>query len=232
LTPWTFQAIGRIESCYKEKFAIPRQPGLAPSARAVLHMLPPFDQPDAVRGLEAFSHVWLLFAFHATAEQGWRPTVRPPKLGGNRRIGVFATRSTFRPNPIGMSVAKLERIETHAGVQLHLLGADLLDGTPILDIKPYLPYADAIAGASNGYADTGEQPCPVRFTEGTESALQSFEIARPGLRALIEEVLAQDPRPGYADEQGREYGMTLYDVNVRWQVVAGQALVLSLSLVR
>src|SRR5262245_16593950 len=117
---WPMQPIGVIESCFKEKFAIPRQPGLVPSAEATLKLLPPFDVADSVRGLEAFSHVWIVFAFHETAAQGWRPTVRPPKLGGNQRVGVFATRSTFRPNPIGLSVAKLGGIELDGGVRVHL----------------------------------------------------------------------------------------------------------------
>ncbi|WP_374354092.1 tRNA (N6-threonylcarbamoyladenosine(37)-N6)-methyltransferase TrmO [Chitinimonas sp.] len=228
MSNWPMQPIGMIESCFKEKFAIPRQPGLCPSAEATLHLLPPFDQADTVRGLEAFSHVWLLFAFHETAAQGWRPTVRPPKLGGNQRVGVFATRSTFRPNPIGMSVARLAGIETDQGVRLRLAGADLLDGTPVLDIKPYLAYADAIAHASNGYADAGNAPLAVSFAAEVEPALARLTQRLPHLRQLISEVLAQDPRPGYADDPDREYGMALYDLNIRWRCQAGMAVVCSI----
>jgi len=229
MSAWSMTPIGLIESCFKEKFAIPRQPGLVPAAEATLHLLPPYDQPDAVRGLEQFSHVWIVFAFHGTAEQGWRPTVRPPKLGGNARVGVFATRSTFRPNPIGLSVARLVAIDTTEGVQLKLAGADLLDGTPVLDIKPYLAYADALPDAGNGYADDGSAPMPVQFAPDAEAALVSWASRHPALRALITQVLAQDPRPGYADDPAREYGMTLYDVNVQWRCVDGVAEVIRLT---
>lgn len=217
MTAWTMQPIGTIESCFKEKFAIPRQPGLVPSAEATLTLLPPFDQPDAVRGLEGFSHVWIVFVFHETAAQGWRPTVRPPKLGGNQRMGVFATRSTFRPNPIGLSVARLAGIDLENGVRIQLAGADLLDGTPVLDLKPYLGYADALPQAGNGYADDGSEPLEVVFAPAAEAALARHASRLPALGKLIAEVLAQDPRPGYADDPAREYGMALYDLNVRWR---------------
>ncbi|MBV8660291.1 MAG: tRNA (N6-threonylcarbamoyladenosine(37)-N6)-methyltransferase TrmO [Burkholderiales bacterium] len=229
MNPWPMTPIGVIESCFKEKFAIPRQPGLVPSAEATLQLLPPYDQADAVRGLEQFSHVWVVFLFHGTAEQGWRPTVRPPKLGGNARVGVFATRSTFRPNPIGLSVARLINIDTSTGVRLTLAGADLLDGTPVLDIKPYLAYADALPDAGNGYADDGSAPMRVCFTTEAETALASLLHRYPSLRALICEVLAQDPRPGYADDPDREYGMTLYDVNVQWRCIGDVAEVTRLT---
>lgn len=217
MSGWTLQPIGLIESCFKEKFAIPRQPGLVPSAEATLRLLPPYDNVETVRGLEAFSHVWLVFVFHETAAQGWRPTVRPPKLGGNRRVGVFATRSSFRPNPIGLSVARLAGIDTSDGVRIRLDGADLLDGTPVLDLKPYLGYADAIAGAGNGYADDGSAPLAVAFSAEAEAVLVRQAGRLPRLRTLIAEVLAQDPRPGYADDPTREYGMRLYDLDVKWR---------------
>ncbi|MFC4161075.1 tRNA (N6-threonylcarbamoyladenosine(37)-N6)-methyltransferase TrmO [Chitinimonas lacunae] len=217
MNQWTLQAVAQVESCFKEKFAIPRQPGLTPSAEAVVRLLPPFDHPDTVRGLEAFSHLWLVFVFHGTADQGWRPTVRPPKLGGNARTGVFASRSTFRPNPVGLSVVKLLGIDTDHGVSLRVGGADLLDGTPVLDIKPYLAYADAVVGANSGYADTGADPLPVAFTLEADAMLQELAPSHPHLRELIREVLAQDPRPGYADDPARDYGMRLYDLNIRWR---------------
>jgi tRNA-Thr(GGU) m(6)t(6)A37 methyltransferase TsaA len=229
MNSWTMQPIGTLASCYKEKFAIPRQPALVPSSEATLTLLPPYDQPDAVRGLEGFSHVWIVFVFHETAGQGWRPTVRPPKLGGNQRMGVFATRSTFRPNPIGLSVARLASISTEGGVRLHLRGIDLLDGTPVLDIKPYLGYADAVADASNGYADTGSAPLAVCFDVNAEQALSQLQRRLPHLRQLITEVLAQDPRPGYADDPQREYGMALYDLNIRWRCDGVAAIVTAIS---
>ena len=168
---FTFAPIGVIHSCFKEKFGIPRQPGLVPAARAVLELLPPYNRAEAVRGLEGFSHIWVSFVFHACLDAPWKPTVRPPRLGGNRRLGVFATRSTHRPNPIGLSAVELERIETGPGrVLLHLKGADLMDGTPVLDIKPYLPYSDVIPGATGGFA----AEAPARSVRG------EFQPARAG----------------------------------------------------
>lgn len=149
-----FAPIGVIRSCFRQKFGIPRQPRLVPAARATLELLPSYAQPEAVRGLEGFSHLWLLFVFHGIPAGHWQPTVRPPRLGGNQRMGVFATRSSFRPNPIGLSAVALERIEISAGrVVLHLAGVDVLDGTPVLDIKPYVPYADSIPEAVGGFAN-------------------------------------------------------------------------------
>lgn len=143
MSQFQFAPIGVIRSPYKEKFAIPRQPGLICDGGGALELLPPYNQPDAVRGLEGFSHLWVIFVFHQTMDGGWRPTVRPPRLGGNARVGVFATRSTFRPNPIGMSLVELHGIETRNGVRLQLGSLDLVDGTPVLDIKPYLPFAES-----------------------------------------------------------------------------------------
>lgn len=224
-TQFGMQTIGIVESCFKEKFAIPRQSGLMPSATATIRLLPPFDNADTVRGLERFSHIWVLFVFHATMRSQWKTMVRPPKLGGNTRVGVFASRATHRPNSIGMSAATLEGIDTQDGVKIHLLGADLLDGTPVLDIKPYLPYADAIASASNGYADTGASPTPVAFLPEAEISLNQLTADYPTLRSLISEVLGEDPRPGYADDAAREYGMTLYDINIKWRCTGALATV-------
>lgn len=225
MTQWPLQTIGVIESCFKEKFAIPRQPRLVPSAEAILRLVPPYDHPDTVRGLAQFSHIWVSFIFHETAAQGWKPTVRPPKLGGNQRVGVFATRTTFRPNPIGLSVAKLIDVDTRHGVRLTLRGIDFLDGTPVLDIKPYLAYADALPDATNGYADVGQTPLTVVLSEVVEARLVEWRERFPLLRNLILEVLAQDPRPGYADDPEREYGMALYDFNIKWRCDGVRALV-------
>jgi tRNA-Thr(GGU) m(6)t(6)A37 methyltransferase TsaA len=232
--PYRFEPIGIIHSCFKEKFGIPRQPGLAPAARATLELLPPCDREEAIRGLEAFSHLWLIFLFHATADQGWSPTVRPPRLGGNERVGVFATRSTFRPNPIGLSVVELERIEREPGkLLLHLRGADLLDGTPVLDIKPYIPYADSVPGATADRFALSPVAMPVRFTPEAEAACHREEPRLPGLRMLIEQVIAQDPRPAYQEQPERVYGVRLYDLDVRWQVQPdGSALVIAAEAAR
>ena len=209
--------IGRVRSCFGEKFAVPRQPGLCPSAWGELVFEPEFRSKDAVRGLEGFSHVWLIFHFHQTSDRGWSPTVRPPRLGGNQRIGVFASRSTFRPNGMGLSLVRLERIdlEREDGPVLMLGGVDLVDGTPVLDVKPYLPYAEAPEGASGGYAE--EPPERLKF-EG--AALLDGLPERD--RRIIEEALSLDPRPaGARDEPGREHGVVICGVNVRFQVLEG-----------
>ena len=152
MSPFVFEQIGVIRSPYKEKFAVPRQPGLVKSCSGELHLLPPYNQADAVRGLEAFSHLWVLFVFHQTMEGGWRPTVRPPRLGGNARMGVFATRSTFPPNPIGMSLVELRGVRCHKEhVILELGGLALVDGTPVVDVKPYLPFAESLPDARASY---------------------------------------------------------------------------------
>ncbi|MFG0583429.1 tRNA (N6-threonylcarbamoyladenosine(37)-N6)-methyltransferase TrmO [Pseudomonas sp. zjy_9] len=207
--------VGIVHSCFKEKFAIPRQPHLAPAARGVLELLPPFDQGDAVQGLEQVSHVWLLFLFHQALEDRPRLKVRPPRLGGNQSVGVFSTRATHRPNGIGQSVVRLERVEPG---RLHLSGIDLLDGTPVLDIKPYVPYADSVAEAHNGMADA---PPPLILVDWQDAALQqaqqhALRLGEP-LVELIEQCLAQDPRPAYQQPQpDRRYGARFWDLDVHW----------------
>ena len=222
-----FAPIGVIHSCFREKFGIPRQAGLVPAARATLELLPPYSQPAAVRGLEGFSHLWLIFAFHGIPAGRWQATVRPPRLGGNRRLGVFATRSPFRPNPIGLSAVKLERITVRQGrAVLHLVGVDLLDGTPVLDLKPYLPYADRIMEASGGFAS--EAPT-AELTVDFSPAACAFCAAWPegDLQELIRQILRQDPRPAYerANSESQAYGMKLYNLNVRWETRGGAAYV-------
>ena len=222
MSQFHFEQIGVIRSPYKEKFAVPRQPGLVKAVGGELHLLEPYNQPDAVRGLEGFSHVWLLFVFHQTMEGGWRPTVRPPRLGGNARMGVFATRSTFRPNPIGMSLVELKEIRCEKNqVILQLGGLDLVDGTPVVDIKPYLPFAEALPQARTGYAqDAPAADMPVFFTDEVQAQLVKLEKRYPSLGQFICEVLAQDPRPAYRKEEdpGKSYAVWLLDFNVRWRV--------------
>ncbi|MQA52647.1 tRNA (N6-threonylcarbamoyladenosine(37)-N6)-methyltransferase TrmO [Pseudomonas piscis] len=212
---YSVSPIGFVRSCFKEKFAIPRQPQLAPAARGVLELVPPFDQGDAVQGLEQVSHVWLLFMFHQALEDKPRLKVRPPRLGGNKSMGVFATRATHRPNGIGQSVVKLDRVEAN---RLWISGIDLLDGTPILDIKPYVPYADSIAGARNEIASTAPVLIPVQWQpQALEQAqLHALRLQEP-LLELIEQCLAQDPRPAYqVPSPEREYGAQFWDLDVRW----------------
>ena len=207
--------VGYLRSCFQEKFAIPRQPQLAPAARGVLELLPPFNSGEAVDGLEQVSHVWLLFLFHQALEDKPRLKVRPPRLGGNQSIGVFASRSTHRPNGIGQSVVKLDKVE--AG-RLWLSGIDLLDGTPILDIKPYVPYADCLINAHNAIAATAPTTIPVDWQPGAlQQARQHAERLNQPVLELIEQCLAQDPRPAYqVPDSNRRYGCRLWDMDVRW----------------
>jgi len=222
---YSFPVIGMVHSCFKEKFGIPRQPGLATAATATLEVVAPYNNPDAFQGLELTSHIWLQFVFHQNNTEQWRPKVRPPRLGGNKSIGVFATRSPVRPSPIGLSVVKLERLELGPSlVRLHLSGIDLLDGTPVLDIKPYVPYVDALSEATNQFAEREPVLLPVIFSD----KLQLELAPRRDLLLLIEQVLQQDPRPKYhaLDEQ-RRYGMRIEDVEVRWyyQLLEGELCV-------
>ncbi|ASP47110.1 tRNA (N6-threonylcarbamoyladenosine(37)-N6)-methyltransferase TrmO [Cognaticolwellia beringensis] len=220
--------IGTIDSPYKEKFAIPRQPGIVTAAQGQLRLTGSANNAELVRGLAQFSHIWLLFVFHGTQAQGWKPMVRPPRLGGNKKLGVFATRSTFRPNPIGMSVVKLGKIEQQPSqVILHISELDLLDGTPILDIKPYVPYADIIENAHGGYAQ--EQPnnnIKVIFSNAALVTLDNNSEHYPTLQSLIEQVLSQDPRPAYKQNKADDkiYGMTLYKFNINWQMTDSSTL--------
>ncbi|HEY3699592.1 MAG TPA: tRNA (N6-threonylcarbamoyladenosine(37)-N6)-methyltransferase TrmO [Spongiibacteraceae bacterium] len=214
INSFNFSKIGIVHSPLREKFGIPRQPGLA-AVDAVIELLPPFASADAVNGLEQFSHIWLTFVFHAVAEREWKTLVRPPRLGGNAKIGVFASRSTHRPNPIGLSVVELRKVEMNNGVCLHIRGADLLDGTPILDIKPYIPYADAIQNARAGYA---QEPPPRLQVCWSDEALIAVQQKANDLKKIIEEVLSLDPRPAYQDEPGRIYGVHIADCNVRFRI--------------
>jgi len=212
---YSVSPIGFVRSCFKEKFAIPRQPQLAPAARGVLELVAPFDQGDAVQGLEQVTHVWLLFLFHQALEDKPRLKVRPPRLGGNQSMGVFATRATHRPNGIGQSVVKLEKVE--AG-RLWLSGIDLLDGTPVLDVKPYVPYADVIGDASNSMAAAAPELIPVQWDEAAllQAREHGLRLGEP-LVELIEQCLAQDPRPAYqVPKPERRYGAQFWDLDVRW----------------
>ena len=222
MTAYSFEQIGVIRSPYKEKFAVPRQPGLVADGGGELHFLPPYNVADAVRGLEGFSHLWLLFVFHQTMDGGWRPTVRPPRLGGNARMGVFATRSTFRPNPIGMSLVELKGIRCQKDQVILQLGSlDLVDATPIIDIKPYLPFAEAVPQALAGYAQNAPvADMPVYFTAEVQQQLLQLEKQYPHIERFISQVLAQDPRPAYrkGEDVGKTYAVLLLDFNVRWRV--------------
>ncbi len=178
--------IGIIHSCFKEKFGIPRQPGLVKDAPAILELYPEFAREEAVRELDGFSHIWLLFMFHQNIGKNWSPMVRPPRLGGNRKVGVFASRSPVRPNPVGMSAVELDRIEINKGkVLIHLKGIDILDQTPVIDIKPYIPYSDIINSATGGFANkTPETEILVEFSEKASNIIRNYEKKLPDLKNI------------------------------------------------
>lgn len=207
--------IAYIRSEFPTKFGIPRQSGLVSSLRAMIVFEPMYRNPDALRGIESFSHLWLIWEFSEALRKGWSPTVRPPRLGGNTRIGVFATRSPFRPNPIGLSCVRLEQVcpDSKHGTVLLVSGADLMDGTPIYDIKPYIPYADAHPEAVGGFAQ--EAPVPTLQVDFPPQLLE--RIPEDRRQALIS-VLALDPRPSYQDDPKRVYGMSFADRNIRFTV--------------
>lgn len=230
---YSMRPIGILRSPFKEKFGIPRQSGLVTAARARLELLPPFDREEALRGLEEFSHLWLLFVFHDGAGARWRPTVRPPRLGGNQRLGVFATRSGFRPNRIGLSVGRLEAIASREGrLGLDLRGLDLLDGTPVLDVKPYLPYADSPPEATGGFAQAApEERLEVVFEPAAMTAVEERGRSIPELRTVITQLLSTDPRPAYYGESrsAQTLGIRLFDFDLKWRVEDGRAVVLELA---
>ncbi|ELI5736973.1 tRNA (N6-threonylcarbamoyladenosine(37)-N6)-methyltransferase TrmO [Vibrio fluvialis] len=216
----TIEPIAVIESPYKEKFAVPRQPRLVPSATARVKLLGESNCPEAVRGIEQFSHLWLLFLFDQNLQAGWKPTVRPPRLGGNERIGVLASRSTFRPNGIGMSAVELRGVSKQGDqIYLDLGSVDLVNGTPIIDIKPYIPYSDSIADAQGGYAEAEPEQAEVTFSAAALETLLRLPDGQVQ-QAVIGEVLAQDPRPAYKKNKPdmKEYAVNLYDLNVKFMV--------------
>lgn len=230
MTESFFTPIARIHSCFKEKFGIPRQPNLVKDAPATLVFEPEFARPEAVRELSGFSHIWILFVFHQSPP-GWQPMVRPPRLGGNQKVGVFASRSPFRPNPIGMSPVRLKAVEqTAQGPVLHLRGADILDQTPVLDIKPYLPWSDIIQDATGGFAPQAPGSGPkVEFSSPALAQCRERGKKIPNLEALVIQILKNDPRPGYfkahenkTDPPGepgdpdRIFGMRLFDFDLKW----------------
>jgi tRNA-Thr(GGU) m(6)t(6)A37 methyltransferase TsaA len=213
--------IATVHSCFGGKFAVPRQPGLCPSAWGKLVFRPEYRSREAVRGIEGFSHLWLIFGFHETVGQGWRPTVRPPRLGGNERVGVFASRSTFRPNGLGLSIVKLEGVDlTAAEAPVLLLGGlDLVDGTPVYDVKPYLPYADCVPDATDGFA---AEEIPRLLVRVEPDAMASFERLPERARQVLKEVLSLDPRPATrAEDAERVFGALLCGCNVRFTVGEG-----------
>ena len=210
--------IAHIRSDFPTKFGIPRQAGLAEHLTATVVFEPEFRDPEALRGIEGFSHLWLIWEFSAARREEWSPTVRPPRLGGNTRLGVFATRSPFRPNPIGLSCVGLAGVEKTAefGTVLRVMGADLMDGTPIYDIKPYIPYADCHPEATEGFTAPGQD-----YLLTVDIPAPLLGRVPPDRRAALREVLAQDPRPAYQRDSQRVYGFGFAGMEVRFAVRDG-----------
>ncbi|MCF0222037.1 MAG: tRNA (N6-threonylcarbamoyladenosine(37)-N6)-methyltransferase TrmO [Fibrobacter sp.] len=221
---YNFKVVAKIKSDFPDKFGIPRQSGILRNLRSSIRFEPKYRMSDALRGLEGFSHLWILWIFSenvrldALGENQWNPTVRPPRLGGNKRLGVFATRSSFRPNPVAMSCVKIEEIRLnvndgdYAGPEIVVSGADLMDGTPIVDIKPYLPYADSIPQALGGFAEKAcEKVLQVDFPEALAAQVGNK------LESLIE-ILEQDPRPAYQQNPERVYGFRFAGFEVKFRV--------------
>ncbi len=217
--------IGIMRTDFKEKFGIPRQSGRAPSLTAEIVFYPPYNQEDAFRGVEGFSHLWILFEFSKAKDTPYSPTVRPPRLGGNTRVGVFASRSPYRPNRIGLSCVKLEEIKkTKEDAILVVSGADLLDGTPVYDIKPYLPFCDCIPQAVGGYADEkADYKLQVIFPKALLDKLPKEK------QTAVCECLADDPRPSYQDEEDRVYGMRFADFEIKFYVKENTLTVVSVE---
>ena len=212
---FSMKVIAHIRSDFSSKFGVPRQSGLVDSLEAAIVFEPEYRNVDAVRGLEDFSHLWLIWAFHHAVRDTWSPTVRPPRLGGNTRMGVFATRSPFRPNPIGLSSVRLDRVEVTAehGPVIYVRGADLVDGTPIFDIKPYIPYADSHPEAVGGFASA-----PAGETLTVVIPPEQLEKVPENRREALRGVLAQDPRPHYQNDPERVYGFQFAGLEVRFSV--------------
>lgn len=231
-TNWTFKTIGIIHSPCKEKFAVPRQSGLAPNLYSKIEILTPYDRDEAFTTLESFSHIWVLSIFHLTQRDEWQPTVRPPRLGGNERVGVFASRSPFRPNPVALSVFRLHGLERVDGVlYINVSGTDLVDGTPVIDIKPYIAYADRPSGVVAGYTETVDKPAlRVEFSSEAKKQCHQIEAAREiNLQSMITQLVGLDPRPAYhTDQERRCYGLRLDDYNISFNVVDGTARIISI----
>lgn len=236
-----FAAIGQVRTPFKDKFGVPRQPGLAAEAKGVIKLLPDPDLKTALKSLEEFSHLWIVFVFHEHGGKNWKPSIRPPRLGGNRKVGVLASRSPHRPNPIGLSAVSIEKIDLDAegGPEIYVGSVDLIDGTPVLDIKPYIPYADSIPDANAGWASEPIPRFEVRFTPEAEAEIQKQDpVGEKNLRSLIISILELDPRPAFQKRQhpvseketwGRRYGFDVLEHDVKYEIQDGLFVVYALE---
>ena len=218
--------IARMKSDFPDKFGIPRQSGLVDNLVSTIVFEPEYRNPDALRGLEDFSHLWIIWQFSKTVREDWSPTVRPPRLGGNTRMGVFATRSPFRPNEIGLSSVKILRIEDtkEYGTVIHVAGADLMNDTPIFDIKPYIPYCDCHPDAAGGFTTAADD-----FLLNVNISDDLLKIVPAGKQQALVGVLSHDPRPSYQQDSDRIYGITFADLNIRFKVIDKTLTVISIS---
>ena len=226
MSEFSMKVIARIHSDFSSKFGVPRQSGLVDALESTVVFEPEYRSADALRGMEGFSHLWLVWVFDKAVRDTWSPTVRPPRLGGNERMGVFATRSPFRPNPIALSCVRLAGVEQtkEHGTVLRIRGADLMDGTPILDIKPYIPYADCHSDAEGGFA-----AAPAGETLGVVIPPQLLEKVPESRREALRGVLAQDPRPHYHDDPTRVYGFGFAGMEVKFSVDDGVLTVVDIE---
>jgi tRNA-Thr(GGU) m(6)t(6)A37 methyltransferase TsaA len=219
INTFEFRSIGVISTPFKQKFGIPRQSQAISIATGTIQFSPDINPTNACRGLDAFSHLWISFIFHENRQGAWKDTVRPPRLGGNEKVGVFATRSTFRPNPIGLSVVKNGGLNEHNNLVVE--GIDLLDQTPIIDIKPYVHYADSVNDAISGFAEFApEKKMQVEYSKLAYLKLNTLANAYPELQTLLNNILEQDPRPAYksATKDDKIYSVLLHNFDIKWQV--------------
>lgn len=232
---YEMQTIAKIQTPFTEKFGVPRQPGLVKQARGVIKFLDTPDMQRALFRINEFTHLWVIFVFHATGSKSWKPSVRPPRLGGAEKVGVLASRSPHRPNPIGISVVKIEEVNLLAqgGAEIHVSGVDLLDQTPILDVKPYIPYADIITEAGSGWAAAPIQRKSVEFTQQVLEEFEKLDLAlQSELRSMIVEILEIDPRPAYLQKKNsvdKSFGIAVLDFEVKYTSTKSGFLVTSVS---
>ncbi|MEZ5326023.1 MAG: tRNA (N6-threonylcarbamoyladenosine(37)-N6)-methyltransferase TrmO [Verrucomicrobiales bacterium] len=227
---YSIEPIGRIESPFREKFGTPRQAGLVPAAAGTIILNEPYRRVEMWRGLADFSHIWLIWGFHLVPNDGAAPrtTVRPPRLGGNDRLGVFATRSPFRPNRIGLSCVRLTSLDAQKGT-IAVAGIDLVNGTPVFDIKPYVPYADVKLDATSSFAPHGDpRLCSFAITYSDQAAA-ALAGSEPGFKVMLEQTLRADPRPAYHTGDDRPYGLTLQESNIRFLVHTDHIEVISIE---